>query len=401
MSISRRDFVKGAASAPLVVGTGLALSREAEAKKPARKIERFRELGSTGLKISDLGLGGSGGLRAPDAVRHAIDLGINFVDTAPDYNAGKSEETFGKVFKSSSVRTKMVVQTKFCHPHLRHLPASAPLEDVLAAVEGSLKRLHTDYIDILLIHSVGGTDDIARARAEVFREAITRLKKDGKVRFAGCSSHGPALVPVITDAIEIDHFDTFLLAYNYLADPAMLELVKRLKAKGKGLVAMKTLRGITEETAVSVLGKRGGDLHHSAFKWVWDNGADSLVVGMPSSKQQDRYIGASGGSLATRDVEMLERYAAAIHPDTCRLTCGDECESACPHSVAIADSLRNHMYYADYGEPRRGTEGYARLGPRDASACVTCIDTPCVSACVKGLPVSRLLERAHDQLRTV
>ena len=412
MAISRRDFIKLAAASPAAVagagalaGAGGLLSAEALADAAETPVvKRYNDLGKTGIKVSDLSLGG-GGLTSPDVVRHAIDHGMTFVDTAPDY--GKSEETIGEAIKDSSVRAKVTIQTKFCRPggYPGHLNPGTPVAKILEMVDGSLKRLQTDHIDILLIHAVGergGAADVKRAQDPNFHEAILALKKSGKIRFSGCSSHGGGLESNIGWAIDsapAGLFDTFLLSYNYLAGKSMKALVAKAKAAGKGVMVMKTLRGVTEDKAVTLLGKYGKNIAHSAMKWVWDNGADGLVVTMESIGKQKAYLGASGGTLSALEKETLERYAAYVTGDTCRIACGDVCESACPYDVAIAETLRHDMYYTDYGDQRRGMEGYARLGARRADACASCVDTPCVKACEHDLPVRDLLRAADDRLR--
>jgi predicted aldo/keto reductase-like oxidoreductase len=411
MTISRRDFLKIAGAAPVagaVAGSAGLLGAEGAADAAADEavVKRYNDLGKTGLKVSDLSLGG-GGLGSPDAVRYALDHGITFIDTAPDY--GKSEETIGKVMADSSVRTKTIIQTKFCRPggYPGHLDPGTPKAKVLEMVDGSLKRLQTDYIDILLVHAVGergGAKDVNRAQDPIIHECILELKKAGKIRFSGCSSHGDALISNIGWAVDkapAGLFDTFLLSFNYLAGKGMREFVTHLKESGKGLMVMKTLRGITEDAAVTALGKYGKNLAHSAFKWVWANGADGLVVTMPGTAKQKGFLPASGGTLSAVDTERLEKFAEVISGHTCHIHCGDVCGGACPWDVAISDVLRHDMYYSDYGDERRGMEGFARLeaAGRATSACATCADTPCVKACEHELAVRDLLLGAEGRLK--
>ena len=117
---------------------------------------KYRTLGRTGVEVSPLCLGAMAFDRDNEAegirvVHHALDAGINFIDTADRYSGGQSEEMLGKALKGR--RDDVVLATKF------HLPMGDDVNArgnsrrwILRAVEGSLKRLQTDYIDLYQIH---------------------------------------------------------------------------------------------------------------------------------------------------------------------------------------------------------------------------------------------------------
>ena len=145
--------------------------------------------------MSDISFGGAG-ISDPDVVTRAVERGINYFDTSPDYSQTGSEQVIGKALKPH--RDKVFVASKFC-TGAGHLPKDTPVPEIIAAVEGSLKRLQTDYLDVCIIHEVNSLD---RLMAPTFHEAFDRLKEQGKVRFLGVSSHTPNLEEVMRHAVD-------------------------------------------------------------------------------------------------------------------------------------------------------------------------------------------------------
>lgn len=149
-------------------------------------VQRYRPLGATGIQMSDISFGGAG-ISNPDVVARAVERGITYFDTSPDYSRTGSEQVIGRALKP--YRDKVHIASKFCTAD-GHLPPNTPVKDIIAAVEGSLKRLQTDYLDVCIIHEV---NTLERLMAPTFHEAFDRLHEQGKVRFLGVSSHTPNL----------------------------------------------------------------------------------------------------------------------------------------------------------------------------------------------------------------
>lgn len=200
-----------------------------------------RFLGRTQLNVSTLGFG-SMGLRGPrtwgervaseqqaeQVLNRVVDLGINLFDTAPDY--GLAEERIGKYLAHR--RDDWIVATKCgCTPiqhadHLevRHTWTRPTLRD---NVDGSLRRLRTEAIDILQLH--GGT--AATALAEGLVDEMQALKRAGKVRFLGVSS----ALPDIEGYAEIAELDVFQLPYSCL-NPEHESIMQSLVAQERGVI---------------------------------------------------------------------------------------------------------------------------------------------------------------------
>lgn len=149
---------------------------------------RYRRLGSSGLKVSVVGLGGNTFGRTVDAdqaariVHTALDLGLNFFDTADIYSRGVSEEYYGRALAGR--RNRAILATKV-HGTMGDGPndRGSSRAHILDGVHASLKRLNMDYIDLLQLHS---WDD--EAPIEESLGALNDLVRQGKVRYIGCSN---------------------------------------------------------------------------------------------------------------------------------------------------------------------------------------------------------------------
>lgn len=151
---------------------------------------QYRSLGRTGIKVSPYCLGAMmfGGIGNPDhedsvrIIHKALDAGINFVDTADRYSAGESEEIVGKALKGR--RDRIVLATKFFGPMGEDPNMQGTSRRwIIRAVEDSLRRLGTDYIDLYQVHRPSPDTDI-----EETLSALTDLMRAGKVRAIGSST---------------------------------------------------------------------------------------------------------------------------------------------------------------------------------------------------------------------
>jgi len=413
---SRRRFLAGtgAGIAGVVVSVGAVLGRNfgwltvtgpniatkvptTGTPKPAWKgarVKEYRRLGRTNFKVSDISLG-SGRIKGETGeaiARAAIERGINYFDTAPDYSEAGSELALGRAMKGH--RDKMFLATKFCTPK-GNLPAGTSVEHYIAAVEASLKRLQTDYVDLVHIHSC---DTVERLMDPNAHEAFDRLKQQGKVRFLGFSSHTPNLIEVANKAIDSKAFDVMMLAYHHGAWPELASVVKRAHDADMGVVAMKTLKGAKHKGLLESRDEQDS-YTQAAFKWVLsDPHVACLVVSFFERQHVDEYLFASGARLAAADTPVLQRYDEMIAGKHCYQHCG-ACLSACPEGVPIDDVLRHRMYFEDYGDEREAMRQYAKLTVK-ADVCVGC-DAPCASACPFGVPIPEYTRGAHRMLTLV
>jgi len=357
------------------------------------RVSSYRRLGRTEARVSDISLGsgqGTGGRQTIDVAREAIARGINYFDTAPDYSEAGSEQRLGEAMKG--VRDQMFVATKFCQP-TGHLAEGSSVQAYMEAVNGSLARLQTDWVDLVHIHSC---DSVARLMDENVHEAFDRLKEQGKVRFLGVSTHTPNLAEVANAAIDSDRFDVMMLAYHFGAWPTIGDIIDRAAAKDIGVVAMKTLRGAQHKGLLWSRDERDS-FTQASFKWVLENPSVAcLVISLWETGQLDEFLYASGQLPSAGDLAVLERYQELTRETHCRPHCG-VCLDACPEGVPIHDVLRHRMYYEDYGAQRAAMEGYAALATH-ASACSGCA-APCAKACPYGIDIPRRTSETDALLR--
>jgi aryl-alcohol dehydrogenase-like predicted oxidoreductase len=356
------------------------------------RIRAHRRFGRTGYEVSDIVLG-TGRIRGENGeaiARLAIERGVNYFDTSPDYSGAGSEEAMGGAIRG--VRDRLFIATKFCTP-TGHLPAGTPVRSYVQAVEESLRRLGTDYVDLCHIHSC---DEVDRLMDPNVHEAFDRLREQGKVRFLGFSSHTPKLEEVARAAIDSGRFDVMMLAYHHGLWPRIGELIARARREqDMGVVAMKTLKG-AKHHGLAGFRDESDAYSQAALKWALSNpDVSCAVISFFESQHVDEYLHASGGTLAPEDVAILEKYDRLIAGTYCAPHCG-ACLDSCPEGLAIDDVLRHRMYFDDYGWEKEGMRQYARL-ERNASVCASC-SAPCVGSCPIGVRIQERMIGAHELL---
>jgi aryl-alcohol dehydrogenase-like predicted oxidoreductase len=356
------------------------------------RVRAYRRLGRTGAMVSDisLGTGAIQGENGEQIARAAIDRGVTYFDTAPDYAGAGSEEAMGRAMKG--VRDRMFIATKFCTPR-GHVPAGSPVAMYIDAIEGSLRRLQTDHVDLVHVHSC---DEVERLMDPNAHEAFDRLREQGKVRFLGVSTHTPNLQTVARSAIASGRFDLMMLAYHHGLWTDLDAIIADGAAHDMGIVAMKTLKGARHQNLTDFR-TDASSYAQAAFRWVLSNpNVGCLVVSFFKPEHVDEYLYASGGRMTAQDLALLERYDARIAGTYCHPHCG-ACLSACPEQLAVNDVLRYRMYFEDYGREKEGMRLYGTLD-RDAGRCADC-PAPCEAHCPVSIPIRERMLGADALLR--
>jgi predicted aldo/keto reductase-like oxidoreductase len=394
--MKRRDFLKTTALATAGIA-GSSIRLESDESKDVLKVKKYRKLGKTGIEISDISFG-TGRLASASMIVRAVDRGINYFDTAPDY--GKAEEMIGEAMGKIQ-RDKVYITSKMCThiPYPGHLPLGTKKKEYIASVEGSLARMNTDYIDFCFVHAMGEMSrDIEEEKKRLLDEemlaAVEEMKKAGKIRFLGVSSHGPSnMEDLMLEAVNSGLYDAFMPAFNFMNHPRLPEVLKQAHKKGVGIVAMKTLAGAKDME----LEKGEEAFEHAALKWALKHReVAGLVLTIKTVSDLDLFLGASGVEFTARDQKILDRYARLYGRHYCRTGCGD-CEPGCPSGVQIANTLRYQMYFREYGQEKMAMESYAALKD-NAGICLDCSRTSCSDACTYGLPIRDMLREAHNTL---
>ncbi|MGB6865216.1 MAG: aldo/keto reductase [Candidatus Aminicenantaceae bacterium] len=401
---NRRKFLKslalGTFSAPLLSKKLLAFQNQTTREKKGEMF--YRRLGRTDFKISEISLGGS---PIPDwaILTQIVEHGVNYIDTSQSYSNGNSERTIGRLFKEMG-RDKAYVGTKF------HARRNWNEETILKSVEGSLKRLQTDHIDVLLIHGVDNEETLTDERV---LSAFDKMRKQGKFRFTGISCHSNHH-KVVKKAIECGHYDMVQLGYNvfdiedtdeeqdietyddYLGTSGIRQLISLAKSKDVGIIAMKALKVAGKRQNLEAYKTEDSSIFQIMLKWALSNtNIASVVTEILTFEQMEEDLAVVHHPLTAREQSSLYRYVAENSKDNCHM-CG-QCELHCPEGVKTTTILRYLAYYEGYEKHDRARRGYKSLMPGErANSCQNC--GQCESLCPYGIAIRQKLQHAHTLL---
>ena len=376
---SRRSFLATALALP---AGRLAASSQTDAK-PAL---RYRMLGKTGLKVTAVGFGAEA-VSDVSVIRQALDMGVNFFDTAHAYQGGNNERVLGAALGVD--RKKIVLSSRSYVNDRKTLEAELDL---------SLRELKTDYLDIWYLgaHDAAPADELL-----AFQDAA---KKAGKIRFTGFSTHRPW---ALLDFIRKTRFDVVMIPYNFAIgsarDPFHMDstrLDKVLDEFGKagfGVVAIKVMAGgyrdkSAPKDSLAELHKRP-NAFVSALRWALRSPAiHTTSVSMHDRDQLEDNMRAMEAPFSASDEKTLAAHLDRIGPLYCRMC--TQCDGQCPQGLPVADVLRFLMYADGY---RRFDLGYQRFRTLPASLrAVRCEDCGrCSVTCPNGVAVRERLTAAQ------
>jgi predicted aldo/keto reductase-like oxidoreductase len=320
----------------------------------------------------------------PSVIARAVDTGITYFDTARVYQGGNNERMVGAALKP--YRNKVFISSK---------TQAKDQKSALADLETSLKELQTDHLDVWHLHSRSTPDTVNDGLLEAQRIA----KKDGKIRFPGVSFHA-GHAEMIPAMLKLNHFDVFLISYNFTMDPAIEPLLATARKANVGLIAMKVMAGGVKPTAfykvdpdkLQKLTREGAPL--AALRWVLKNpNIDTMIPSIVDNDQLDENIAAMGSQFTPADGKLLARRLEEIKPLYCRM-CG-HCEGQCAQGLPVADVLRFLMYAEGYGQFALGRENFKTLPAELADVrCSSC--TTCTVQCPNGVQVSARVHKAQQ-----
>ena len=295
--LSRRNFLKRVA-----VGTATIPILRSGAPSVRRALPH-RILGRTGASVSILAFGcGSRFLmyeeeeKALEALNHGLDLGITYVDTAYAYGDGKSETRVGKVMATR--RKEVFLATKI---------PDRTRGDFLRRLEGSLKRLQTDQVDLVHLHSLGHADDLAKLETpDGALAGLLQAREQKMARFIGMTSHTDGAV--LAQAIEHHDLDCVQMALNASRNGRFEELaLPAANRKQLGVIAMKVAG--QEYLLGTETGKTGIDL---LLRYSLSLPVTTAVIGMPRVEFIDHNteLARSFEPLGEKEVERLRHLLA-------------------------------------------------------------------------------------------
>jgi L-galactose dehydrogenase len=201
---------------------------------------RKRLLGRTGVQVTPIGFGAApvGGhygdtdfVAHVAAVRHAIDRGINLIDTSPYYSETRSESLLGEAL-ADGYRDRVVLTTKAGRNGLTDFDFTAA--GIMRSLEASLKRLQTDHVDIWFAHDIEFAADFEHVFTET-ADALRRAKRAGKCRFVGMTGYPPDLLAMAVEQCDLDvvlNYCHFSLSNTHM----LTRLLRTAEAHGTGLI---------------------------------------------------------------------------------------------------------------------------------------------------------------------
>jgi predicted aldo/keto reductase-like oxidoreductase len=398
---NRRDFLKKAVAIGLgaaVSGTALRRPRQASAQiaLPKAPMPR-RPFGRSGIKVSTLSLGGMFDiLNNRLMLAKALEWGIDYWDTAEGYGGGRSEEGIGRWFARNPDNRKQVFLVTKLSPRRG--------TDFAPRLEACLKRLHTDYIDLLFVHGIRGIDEMD-PRLESWSQA---MKKAGKLRLFGFSTHSN-MEDCLEGAARLPWIDGIMFTYNYrlMHQPRMKAAVEACYRAGIGLTAMKTQGGgpvkSDSESEIEMAGRfmQKGFTHHQAkLMAVWeDERIASICSQMPNLTIMATNAAAAVDQtrLSQSDRALLAQYANETCSDYCA-GCGRLCSEVLGKKVPINDVMRCLMYVHSYQDLMLARSNFEML-PAQTRALLAQLDfNEAERSCPRNLPIGRMMQEATKLL---
>jgi aryl-alcohol dehydrogenase-like predicted oxidoreductase len=347
----------------------------------------YRPLGNTGISLPVVSMGVMNA-NMPAVVRRAYEVGIRHFDTAARYQDGRNEEMVGNVIKELGVRDKVTISTKI-HILPQHRRDAGVKDEMRSIFEGSLKRLQMDHVDIVYFHSVDSADDAALA-API--ELLTALKKEGKARSIGISSHGGQAI-ILNAAADLGVYDVVLFACNYTmaADKGLQQAIDRAAKKGIGLVAMKTQAGGLTKPDPKLPKTLPAYSQTALLKWVLHNPSIATAIpGFTNFDQLDQNFSVARDLAYTpSEKEFLADKTFSAQAEFC-LQCG-QCRADCPLHVEIPALMRSHMYAVQYANHSLANDTLALVAKgKGLEACAACAS--CKATCRNTVNIARKIE---------
>ncbi|HUW83874.1 MAG TPA: aldo/keto reductase [Phycisphaerae bacterium] len=385
-TVSRRRFL-GAGAAGVLTALGGPVGADQPPTTTRSVSVGKRRLGKTGLMVPQVGFG-SYNLSNPRLVDAAIDAGVTLIETAASYQNGRAEETIGQVMKRR--RGDVILGTGWKPDE------KATSDELLSQLDGSLKRLQTDYVDLIRAYDVTRPSQLDNPS---LYEAFEKARRAGKARHLGLSSHSSEQQEAILDkAIETGRIAYVMVKYNFMEFPHIFELFERADKAGIGIVVFKTGAGERQKEMDDLRQREKLTLKQASIRWALTNPHVASVLTTARSFEQIREYAAAGtgGALTTQQSRLLREYRHRFDREYCRY-CG-RCSGACPAGVDVDRTMRYAMYHDYYDAPDEARRLYTCLdSAQRAGACSECAG-PCRAACPHGLDVPKQLMAAHHRL---
>jgi len=383
---------------------------------------KYRKFGSTGFKVSALGLGCMrlptkkimplqvDTLKSIKLIKSAVDKGINYIDTAWVYHFGASEKIVGTALQDG-YRKKV------------HLVTKSPLflvnkvEDFNKFLNKQLKKMQTDYIDTYLFHSMNKSG-FEKLKKYNLIDKMIEAKKEGKIKYIGFSFHDT--LPVFKEIVDFYNWDVVQIQYNYMdtAIQATTEGLKYAAGKGMAVVIMEPLKGgklanpPTEAWDVMERSKIKRSPVDWALQFLWNFPEVSVVLSGMGNLQMlnencDSADRSGVGSLNEEDLSVIDdlvkiyRKKILVPCTSCKYCLPCPSGVNIPQNFAILNNValeksnvRKWLHKGDYKKMANSPEKLDKVKSNgNASLCINC--GICLEKCPQEINIPDELKNVH------
>lgn len=383
---------------------------------------RYRKFGSSGFKVSALGLGR---MRLPTKklmplqadmpksiklIKSAVDKGINYIDTAWVYHLGASEKIVGSALQDGYRKNV-------------HLVTKSPLflvnkvEDFDKFLNKQLKKLQTDYIDTYLFHAMNKSG-LEKLKKYNLIDKMIDAKKDGKIKYIGFSFHDT--LPVFKEIVDFYHWDVVQIQYNYMdtAIQATTEGLKYAAGKGMAVVIMEPLKGgkLANPPAEAWEVMERSKIKRSPVDWalqyLWNLPEISVVLsGMSNLKMLNENCDSADrsgvSSLHEEDLNIIDdlikiyRKRILVPCTSCKYCLPCPSGVNIPQNFAILNNValeksnvRKWLHKRDYKKMANSPEKLDKAKSNgNASLCINC--GICLEKCPQEINIPNELKNVH------
>ncbi|OEH86651.1 hypothetical protein BHU72_10395 [Desulfuribacillus stibiiarsenatis] len=328
---------------------------------------RYKTFGSTGLKASQVGVGT---LQFPkltpkeaaDTLSYAIEQGINYIDTAKTY--GDSETKIAPVIQGR--RDQMIISTK---------TNKRDYQQAKNEIVDSLKKLNTDYLDIVHVHYVNRDEEFTQVMSEQgAMKAILEMKEAGYVRYIAISGHRP---DKLAEWVTQFPFDSVLFHLNICQPFAATDIIPVAKGLNIGTVAMRPLAG--------------GFIQPQHLRYLLTQPVDVIIPGFMNRHEIDENLKILSEPVLQEEADYLLQMAQRAGQHGCRRC--NACE--CPKGIKITDAIIPMYYLGNLQPPYNQGNELWRSRQGKVSTCNDCDDCQeqpiCESVCPYGVDISKTI----------
>jgi uncharacterized protein len=399
-TINRRDFL-GTGAGAIAVASTVGIAREAGAQTGSQASKSTvlpkRTLGRTGVEVSMLNLGTWRSVGLDRVLRFAWANGIRYVDTAKSYG---SEPAIGRWLQAMpEVRKDLFLVTKD-HPN-------SPKE-LINKLDERLDALKTDYVDLIFIHAVGDHDFATEwewPKSQEFKETAEAIRKSGKARFVGFSTHHKNRAAILQAAADGGFVDVIMLQNNpWIAEEIgqkdeINRALDNCHKAGIGLISMKQVAGNTKLDEIGRrlpgLKEKGLSPYQGLLHAIWtDERFSSCCVSMRNTDQVRENAEAARvyKPLTKAELNQMRDAFVAAGPTLCA-GCDGRCSLAAGTTAELGNLTRFLTYHEHHGYRGEARRLYAELSDAERNWAGANLEAA-RQACPSKLDFAKLLPRA-------